>query len=123
MTVVTHARFIGSNAVRLRPEQCGIDYIGRRLGRDRSTPETVARLVRDLIRDYGFPPPLGYRRFRGKLVRGADAVTPRSIWQRDVVDCFFEDDGTPPALIAKIDEADLAKQHDTLAANAAALVA
>ncbi|MCJ8158832.1 hypothetical protein [Sphingomonas sp. LaA6.9] len=123
MTVLTHSRFIGSAAVRMRQEQCGIDYIGRRLGRDRSTPETVVRLVRELIRDHGFPPPLGYRRWRGKLVQGADAVTPRSVWRRDAVDCFFEDDGTPPALIAKIDQADLAAQHDALAANAASLVA
>lgn len=74
----------------------GLGHVAARLGRPESeTVATTIGFVRDLIRHKGFPEPLGFRRWRGELVRGADAVTAASRWPAAAVDAWF--DNTFPA--------------------------
>lgn len=68
----------------------GLDHLARRLGRRHAAPATLVSLVRDLTDKKGFPPPLGFRRWKGRLVSGADAVCAKARWPLAAVDAWFD---------------------------------
>jgi hypothetical protein len=69
----------------------GLGHIARRLGRPATqTVATTIGFVRELIRCKGFPEPLGFRRFKGELMRGAEAVTAASRWPTAAVEAWFD---------------------------------
>lgn len=82
----------GAQAGVARPARdVGLGHIARRLGRPttESVPTTIA-LIRELIRRKGFPPPLGFRRWRGELLQGWQAVCVKSRWPVPAVDAWFD---------------------------------
>lgn len=98
----------------------GLHDIQRRLGRADHSVGTVVKLVRMLVEQRGFPPPLGFRTHGRQLLQGASAVSPRSQWSRDAIDAWFGDnDPTPPAVRLLVDQADDDRARATLLDRAA----
>jgi hypothetical protein len=72
--------------------------------------------VQELIARKGFPPPKGFRRWKGELLDGAQAVSGKSRWPRAAVEAWF--DNASPQLAAANREAELKHWADQLDANA-----
>lgn len=106
-----------------RSQQVGLFYIADRLAMRESTVGTIVRRVRQLMATHNFPPPLGYRQWRGELVQGAIAVTMRSFWLKDAVDAFFDGHGTTPPIAETLERQALAAHASALDRNAAGLAA
>ena len=105
-----------------RAEQVGVSYIIHQLAMRDATIKTVVERIRELIEKHGFPPPLGYRKWKGELVTGAAAVCMRSYWLKDAVDQFFGHNGTTPPIAAALNLAEIAS-HASALDNRAAMVA
>lgn len=97
-----------------RVQQVGPFYIAERLGMRDATIKTLVQRIRQLIEGHGFPPPLGYRQWRGELVSGAAAVCMRSYWIKEAVDAFFDGTGTTPPIAAALQSAELAAHGSEL---------
>lgn len=104
---------------RTRP-RCGMGYIARRLGREHLQVPSLITRIRQLIRSWGFPPPVTPRLYRGEWLTGAPAVGSAAQWDKGMVDCWF-DDRMPPELRAIAEQDDVADAAELLDARAAAL--
>lgn len=96
----------------------GLGHLARRLGRESAAIKTLVALVRQLTIEKGFPPPLGFRKRKGALVSGADAICATSRWPRVAVEAWF--DNTFPAHAeaqAAADDAEWATRLDSAAAS------
>jgi hypothetical protein len=65
----------------------GILYCARVLAMPEASIKTLVAVIRDLVRDAGFPQP-NPRRWQGRTLTHADAVGPRSLWNRADVDAW-----------------------------------
>ncbi|WP_414902481.1 hypothetical protein ACMT1E_04425 [Sphingomonas flavalba] len=106
----------------LRRSLADIDLHGvaRRLGMEGRERRTIIMTVRRLIDRHGFPWPKTPRFLRGQRLFGAGAVTAYSIWSRDAVDQWFDDD-LPPAMLAAGDARRRAMTRRALADRAKAI--
>lgn len=102
---------------RARP-QCGMSYIAHRAGWGDLQVPTLVRKIRDLIRSFGFPPPVSLRQYRGEFLSGARAVGAAARWDKAMVDRWFDDRLSPEILLAaeNDDRADAAELLDARAA-------
>ncbi|MDP9412683.1 MAG: hypothetical protein M3Q08_01020 [Pseudomonadota bacterium] len=106
---------------RLSEQEFGLFDIARRLGRGDATVRTLVGLVQQLILRKGFPPPKGYRQWKGELLQGWQAVCAKSRWPRAAVEAWF--DNAFPQLAEAETEAEHAAWADRLDQNAAFLSA
>jgi hypothetical protein len=65
----------------------GILYCARVLAMPTASIKTLVAVIRDLVREKGFPQP-SPRRWQGRTLTDADAVGPRSLWARADVDAW-----------------------------------
>jgi hypothetical protein len=82
-----------------RVTEIGLGGIAVRLGMADRPARSIIEKVRLLVDRHGFPPPKTPR-FRGlERLTGGMAVHAKSVWDRDLVDDWFDGD-LPPALAA-----------------------
>lgn len=105
-----------------RANEINLTAIARRLGLVDRQPRAIIRRVRLLAADYGFPLPKTPRFINGVRITGADSIDARSIWDRDAVDLWFEDD-RPPMEAAAAVHARQAAVRDSMRERALQLVA
>lgn len=84
---------------RTRP-QCAMGYIARRAGWGDLQVPTIVGKIRALIREHGFPPPTSIRQYRGEFLTGARAVGAAAVWDKGMVDRWFDDRLSPELLLA-----------------------
>jgi hypothetical protein len=106
----------------LRAADIDVAGVGRLLRMvDRPTRAIVAT-IRLLVERHGFPEPRSPRFVKCRRLRGAEAVWARSLWARDEVEAWFDDD-TPPAVAARTAGAAREEVRAALAERARELVA
>jgi hypothetical protein len=79
-----------------RSTEVDLVWIARKLGLVDATARTIIKHVRALAAGSGFPLPKRPRFVKGQRITGPDCIDARSIWDRDAVEAWFEDD-LPPA--------------------------
>jgi len=103
----------------IRPgsRSCSLWYPAGRLGHRERSFEWIANQIQLLIDNDGFPEPLA---LYDTAQRKVDRITPKSRWNVDAVDAWF--DGTVPAHLTEAHQSRLVSMHAAqLDANAAAL--
>lgn len=112
-------------APRLARAATEIDLVGiaRRLRIVHRPKRAIIAIVRLMIDKRGFPLPRTPRFIKGEPVTGSQAVHAGSIWDRDLVDLWFDGDNQPPALAARAADQRRENTRATLQARARELVA
>lgn len=105
-----------------RRAEIDVAGIGRLLGMAGRPARAIVATIRKLIEKHGFPHPRTPRFVKSRRLTGADAVCARSLWARDQVEQWFDDD-TPPAVAARAAGAGREQVRAELAERARALVA
>jgi hypothetical protein len=95
-----HALTAEPAAPRCRPGEVNLCFVARRLGIIDQAPRTIIAKVRLLAANCGFPLPKTPRFVKGARLTGPDSIHAGSIWDRDPVECWFEDDRPPPEAAA-----------------------
>jgi hypothetical protein len=67
----------------------------------RRPPRFIVAMIRLLVEKEGFPAPRSLRFVAGRRMTGADAVWTRSIWERDAVERWLDEDLPPTQAAAK----------------------
>lgn len=90
-------------SVRARPHrrtEVDLLWIAKELGIVHHTPRTIIAKVRLLAEQSGFPLPKSPRFVNGERLRGPQSIDARSIWDRDPVELWLDDDRPPPETVA-----------------------
>lgn len=105
-----------------RANEVNLTAIARRLGIVDAAPRNIIRKVRLLADKHSFPLPKTPRFVNDVRMAGADSIDARSIWDRDPVDLWFEND-RPPMEAAAVTFARRSAARDDMRARAQQLVA
>lgn len=105
-----------------RASEVDVAWIARQLGIADRPPRTIIARIRVLAERCSFPLPKTPRFFMGARVRGPASIDAFSIWDKDPVERWLEDDLPPTTAAASVVELSATTRSD-LAARARALVA
>lgn len=107
---------------RCRANEALLTYVARRLGIIDFSARTIIAKVRLLAEHHHFPLPKNPRFVAGVRQVGPQAIDARSVWDKDAVDLWFDDD-RPANESAGLAIARVSSARDELQRRALALVA